>query len=61
VRASGGLAQLVLGGLFWSGRAYNLIPLHIVSGLLVVFVLWTIAVAVPRGGSQSPLERATTV
>ena len=39
-----GLLQLVLGALFWIGYAYTLIPLHIISGALIVVTLWTVAV-----------------
>ncbi len=38
-----GLVLLILGFLFWSRHAYNLVPLH--TGLAVVFVLilWTLS------------------
>jgi hypothetical protein len=39
-----GITQIVLGLLFWSGRAIHLIPLHMSIGFLVVLGLWTIAV-----------------
>jgi hypothetical protein len=39
-----GTVQLVLGTLFWTGRAYTYVPLHIVSGAVIVLTLWTLAV-----------------
>lgn len=38
-----GLAQLVLGGLFWTGNQLNLIPLHMLSGMTLVLGLWALA------------------
>src|SRR3954463_11779307 len=43
VRVAGTL-QLVLGALFWTGHAYTFVPLHIVSGTVIVLTLWTVAV-----------------
>ena len=43
VRVAGTL-QLVLGALFWTGHAYTFVPLHIISGILIVLTLWTVAV-----------------
>lgn len=42
VRVSGTL-QLLLGILFWTGHAYQLLPLHIVNGFVIVLTLWTTA------------------
>jgi hypothetical protein len=39
-----GTVQLVLGALFWAGRAYAYVPLHIISGAVIVLTLWTLAV-----------------
>jgi len=39
-----GTIQLVLGILFWTGHAYSYLPLHIVSGIVIVLTLWTVAV-----------------
>ena len=39
-----GIVQLVLGAFFWTGHAYTLLPLHIVSGALIVLTLWMVAV-----------------
>lgn len=43
VRIAGTL-QLVLGILFWTGHGYAYLPLHIVSGVVIVLTLWTVAV-----------------
>ena len=43
VRVAGTL-QLVLGALFWTGHAYASLPLHIISGVVIVLTLWTVAV-----------------
>jgi hypothetical protein len=43
VRVAGTL-QLLLGALFWTGHAYSFLPLHIVSGVVIVMTLWTVAV-----------------
>jgi hypothetical protein len=43
VRVAGTL-QLVLGALFWTGHAYTYVPLHIISGAVIVLTLWTVAV-----------------
>lgn len=43
VRVAGTL-QLVLGALFWAGRAYTYVPLHIISGTVIVLTLWMLAV-----------------
>ncbi len=38
-----GLALIVLGALFWSGRALDLLPLHMLLGMLFVVCLWVLA------------------
>ncbi len=38
-----GVTQVVLGLLFWSGRAYELLPLHMLIGMLFVIGLWVLA------------------
>ena len=45
-----GLFQIVTGVLFWTGNAYALIPLHMLSGLILVITLWVIAVSAARRG-----------
>jgi hypothetical protein len=39
-----GIIQLGLGALFWTGHGYVLLPLHIISGSVIVLTLWTVAV-----------------
>jgi hypothetical protein len=38
-----GITQVILGLLFWSGRAFTLLPLHMLIGMLFVIALWTLA------------------
>ena len=39
-----GVLALILGLLFWAGYANNLVPIHMLLGLLVVLSLWGIAI-----------------
>jgi hypothetical protein len=39
------LILIVLGVLFWTGRATGLVSLHILIGLLLVLALWALAIA----------------
>jgi hypothetical protein len=52
LRLCGALA-VILGILFWSGNSLNLIPIHMLLGLLVVLSLWIVGIgqAFSRGGS----------
>jgi len=52
LRLCGALA-VILGILFWSGNALNLIPIHMLLGLLVVLSLWIVGIgqAFTSGGS----------
>jgi hypothetical protein len=43
LRVCGALA-LILGLLFWTGNELNLIPIHMLLGLLVVLLLWIVGV-----------------
>jgi len=45
-----GLIQIVLGVLFWTGNALNLVPVHLISGLLMVLGLWVLAVTASLAG-----------
>jgi hypothetical protein len=48
--------QVVLGLLFWSGHAQDLIPVHMLVGLIFVLSLWTVAaLAVRAGVSGGPI------
>jgi hypothetical protein len=48
------VVQLVLGGLFWTDRARDLVPLHQTIGFLLVFGLWTLAFLAARAGVRPP-------
>jgi len=52
LRLCGALA-VILGILFWSGNTLNLIPIHMLLGLLVVLSLWIVGIgqAFSSGGS----------
>ena len=52
LRVCGALA-VILGLLFWSGNALNLLPIHMLLGLLVVLSLWILGIvqAFSSGGS----------
>lgn len=43
LRVCGALA-VILGLLFWSGNALNLIPIHMLLGFLVVLSLWVVGI-----------------
>jgi hypothetical protein len=47
------LAAIILGTLFWTGNAENLIPVHMLIGIIAVLSLWVIGLAQGfiRGGS----------
>ena len=49
----GGALAVILGILFWSGNSLNLIPIHMLLGLLVVLSLWIVGIgqALSSGGS----------
>ena len=47
-----GLLQLVLGVLFWLKIGQPLIPVHILSGLIMVLGLWFIAIMAGRSGAS---------
>jgi hypothetical protein len=55
------VVQLVLGGLFWTGNARGLIPLHQVVGFLLVFGVWTLAALAARAGVQPGLVALAAV
>ena len=47
------LAALVLGIIFWTGNADNLVPVHMLLGIIVVLSLWVIGLSqgFMKGGS----------
>jgi hypothetical protein len=56
-----GVVQLVLGGLFWTGNALDLVPLHQTLGFLLVFGLWTLAALAARAGVRPQLVALAAV
>jgi hypothetical protein len=53
-----GLIQIVLGLLLWSGNLLALLPVHILSGVLLVLSLWVLAFIGARTGVQTGLVAA---
>ena len=49
IRATG-VIQIVLGLLFWIGYAREFVPFHTVSGLVLVFALWAMAIIAAVSG-----------
>lgn len=47
-----GLLLIVLGLFLWFGRAYQLLPLHIGLGMLLVVALWVQATLAARAGAS---------
>ncbi len=45
-----GLILIVLGTLFWTGRALALVPVHMTIGLVLVLSLWGLASLAARAG-----------
>jgi hypothetical protein len=45
-----GVVQIALGLLFWTGRARNLIPVHMLLGFVLVLALWALAALAARAG-----------
>ena len=45
-----GLIMIVLGVLFWTGNALNLIGLHMLLGIVLVLLLWALAIIAARAG-----------
>ena len=48
-----GLLQLVLGIVFWTGHALNLVPLHIAVGVAFVVSMWVLAGLGARSGAPA--------
>ena len=45
-----GAVQIVTGLLFWTGNALALLPVHLLSGVVLVLALWVLAVLAARAG-----------
>jgi hypothetical protein len=50
-----GTGMLVLGLLFWSGNAFNLIQVHMLLGIVLVLCLWSVAILAARSAEQPGL------
>jgi hypothetical protein len=46
-----GVTQVVMGLLFWTGRALHLVPVHMAVGLTFVLGLWALAGLAARAGA----------
>jgi hypothetical protein len=44
------VVQVILGGLFWTGNAYTLLPLHMLTGIVLVLGLWAQTALATRAG-----------
>jgi hypothetical protein len=56
-----GLIQLALGIVFWTGHLMNLIPFHMLTGVVFVLALWTLAGLTARVGAPVGLVVFTFV
>lgn len=54
-----GVIQIILGVLFWTGNAMALVPVHMLSGTLLVIGLWVLAFAALISGTNVPLGIAS--
>jgi hypothetical protein len=55
------VVQLVLGVVFWTGNALDLVPLHQTIGFLLVFGLWALAILAARAGVPPALVALAAV
>ena len=55
------VVQLVLGVLFWTGNALDLVPLHQTIGFVLVFGLWALAILAARAGVPPALVALAAV
>ncbi|HZD11735.1 MAG TPA: hypothetical protein VE553_10370, partial [Candidatus Binatia bacterium] len=47
-----GTIQIVLGLLFWTNNVFALLPVHILSGFILVLALWTLAILAGLAGAS---------
>jgi hypothetical protein len=45
------LVLIVLGALFWAGRSLSLLPVHIVTGVIFVLLIWVLSFFAIRSGA----------
>jgi len=50
-----GLIQIILGVLFWTRNALALVPVHMLSGTILVLALWFLSFQVIQSGSSPSL------
>jgi hypothetical protein len=53
--------QIVLGVLFWTGNLVNLVPVHMLIGLVLVLSLWALAVMALVSGANRGLAALALV
>jgi hypothetical protein len=56
-----GVLSLILGLLFWTGDALNLIPIHMLLGVLMVLALWLLAAVASQLGTPIGMVAAAVV
>lgn len=56
-----GIILIILGVLFWAGHALQLVPLHMLLGLLFVLALWVLAGVAYRAGGLAGFATAVVV
>lgn len=50
-----GVVLIVLGALFWTGNALNLVEVHMAVGFVLVLMLWLLAFLAARAGASPAL------
>ncbi len=56
-----GLIQIILGLAFWTGNLDNLVPIHMLIGLIIVILLWIVAVMAFRAGVPPALPAVAII
>src|SRR5919202_2732370 len=56
-----GVLNLLLGLLFWTGDATNLVPVHMALGIVLVLALWVLAALSTQHGAPVGLAAAAAV
>ena len=46
---------IILGALFWAGRSLSLLPVHIITGVIFVLLLWLLSFFALRTGASTGL------
>lgn len=58
VMVASGALLLLLGSFIWAGHADQLIPIHVLIGIVLVVALWTIAAIAARSGVSNLIVAA---